>query len=57
MIDWVLNLNHLSSLRIKSIDVNDHLGDLELKPLRGLVKLSFNFLFRQVRNPSIVYEF
>ncbi|RVW91996.1 Disease resistance protein RPM1 [Vitis vinifera] len=33
--DWVLNLNHLRSLRVKSIDTNNQPWDLELKPLTG----------------------
>ncbi|KAJ9701561.1 hypothetical protein PVL29_006784 [Vitis rotundifolia] len=55
--DWVLNLNHLRSLRVKSIDDNNQPGDLELKPLTGHLNLSCIFLFGRLRNPSIVSQF
>ena len=55
--DWVLNLNHIRSLSIKSIDDNDQPGDLEFKFLRDHLNLSYIFLFGRLRNPSIVSQF
>ncbi|KAJ9701553.1 hypothetical protein PVL29_006776 [Vitis rotundifolia] len=55
--DWVLNLNHLRSLRLKSIDYNNQHWDLELKPLTGNLNLSCLYLVGRLRNPSIVSQF
>ncbi|KAL6342541.1 hypothetical protein AAG906_012391 [Vitis piasezkii] len=55
--DWILNLKHLQSLRVKSIDDNNQPWDLELKPLTGHQNLSCIFLFGRLRNPSIVSQF
>eukprot|EP00261_Vitis_vinifera_P034195 XP_019075438.1 PREDICTED: disease resistance protein RPH8A-like [Vitis vinifera] len=54
---WILNLKHLQSLRVKSIDDNNQPWDLELKPLTGHQNLSCIFLFGRLRNPSIVSQF
>ncbi|KAJ9701563.1 hypothetical protein PVL29_006786 [Vitis rotundifolia] len=51
--DWVLNLKHLRSLRVKSIDDNNQPWDLELKPLTGYLNLSCIYLLGRLRNPSI----
>ena len=55
--NWVLNLNHLRSLRVKSIDYNNQRWDLELKPLTGNLSLSCLYLFGRLRNPSLVSQF
>ncbi|RVW91828.1 putative disease resistance protein [Vitis vinifera] len=41
VVDWVLKLNQLRSLRLKSIDESNQPWDLELKPLVSLVNLSY----------------
>ena len=56
-VDWVLKLNQLRSLRLKSIDQNNQLWDLELKPLASLVNLSYIYLLGWLRNPSIKSQF
>ena len=55
--DWVINLKHLQSLRVKSIDDNNQPWDLELKPLTGYLNLSCIYLLGWLRNPSIVSQF
>ena len=57
VVDWVLKLNLLRSLRLKSIDQNNQPWDLELKPLVSLVNLSYIYLLGRLRNPSIMSQF
>ena len=57
MADWVLKLNQLRSLRLKSIDKSNQPWDLELKPLVGHVNLSCIYLLGRLRNPSVISEF
>ncbi|XP_034680919.1 probable disease resistance RPP8-like protein 2 [Vitis riparia] len=57
VVDWVLKLNQLRSLRLKSIDESNQPWDLELKPLVSLVNLSYIYLLGQLRNPSIMSQF
>ncbi|XP_059593151.1 putative inactive disease susceptibility protein LOV1 [Vitis vinifera] len=57
VVDWVLKLNQLRSLRLKSIDQNNQPWDLELKPLVSLVNLSYIYLLGRLRNPSIMSQF
>ena len=57
LIDWVLKLNQLRSLRIKSIDESNQPWELELKPLVNLVDLSYIYLLGRLRNPSIISQF
>ncbi|KAL6343352.1 hypothetical protein AAG906_022935 [Vitis piasezkii] len=44
VVDWVLKLNQLRSLRLKSIDESNQPWDLELKPFISLVNLSYIYL-------------
>ncbi|KAJ9701550.1 hypothetical protein PVL29_006773 [Vitis rotundifolia] len=55
--DWVLKLNQLRSLRLKSIDKSNQPWDLELKPLVGHVNLSRIYLLGRLKNPSIISQF
>ena len=55
--EWVQNLKHLRSLRVKSISEDYEAWDLELKPLTGHLNLSCIYLFGRLRNPSIVSQF
>ena len=55
--DWVLKLNHLQSLRLKSYDEKNQPWDLHLKPLSSHANLSNVYLLGQLKNPSIVSEF
>ena len=57
VLDWVLKLNQLRSLRLKSIDENNQPWELELKPLVSLVNLSYIYLLGRIRNPSIMSQF
>ncbi|KAL6342577.1 hypothetical protein AAG906_012434 [Vitis piasezkii] len=57
VVDWVLKLNQLRSLRLKSIDQNNQPWDLELKPLVSLVNLSYIYLLGRLRNPSVMSQF
>eukprot|EP00261_Vitis_vinifera_P019972 XP_010650657.2 PREDICTED: probable disease resistance RPP8-like protein 2 [Vitis vinifera] len=57
VVDWVLKLNQLWSLRLKSIDESNQPWDLELKPLVSLVNLSYIYLLGRLRNPSIMSQF
>ena len=57
LVYWVLKLNQLRSLRLKSIDENNQPWELELKPLVSLVKLSYIYLLGRLRNPSIMSQF
>eukprot|EP00261_Vitis_vinifera_P033038 XP_019074281.1 PREDICTED: probable disease resistance protein At1g58602 [Vitis vinifera] len=57
VVDWVLKLNQLRSLRLKSIDESNQPWDLELKPLVSLVNLSYIYLLGWLRNPSIMSQF
>ncbi|KAL6347297.1 hypothetical protein AAG906_013733 [Vitis piasezkii] len=57
VVDWVLKLNQLRSLRLKSIDESNQPWDLELKPLVSLVNLSYIYLLGRLRNPSIMSQF
>ncbi|KAJ9701570.1 hypothetical protein PVL29_006793 [Vitis rotundifolia] len=57
VVDWVLKLNQLRSLRLKSIDQNNQPWDLELKPLVSLVNLSYIYLLGRLRNPSVMPQF
>ena len=53
LVHWVLKLNQLRSLRLKSIDKNNQPWELELKPLVSLVNLSYIYLLGRLRNPSM----
>ncbi|KAJ9701589.1 hypothetical protein PVL29_006812 [Vitis rotundifolia] len=55
--DWVLKLNHLQSLRLKSYDEKNQPWDMDLKPLSSHANLSNVYLLGQLKNPSIVSEF
>ena len=57
LVYWVLKLNQLRSLRLKSIDENNQPWELELKPLVSLVNLSYIYLLGRLRNPSIMSQF
>ena len=57
MAEWVLKSKHLRSLSLKSIDEQNQVGDLDLKPLTGHVSLSCLYLLGRLKNPSIVSEF
>ncbi|KAL6342401.1 hypothetical protein AAG906_009074 [Vitis piasezkii] len=57
VVDWVLKLNQLRSLRLKSIDESNQPWDLELKPLVSLVNLSYIYLLGRLKNPSIMSQF
>ena len=52
--DWVLKLNQLRSLRLKSINENNQSLELELKPLVSHVNLSYIYFLGRLRNPSIL---
>ena len=54
MVEWVLKMNRLRSLRLESIDEQNQVGDLDLKPLTGHVNLSCLYLLGRLVNPSIV---
>ncbi|KAJ9701549.1 hypothetical protein PVL29_006772 [Vitis rotundifolia] len=54
--NWVLKLNHLHTLRLKSDDGENQPGDLDLKPLSGLEKLSSIYLLGRLKNPLVVFE-
>ena len=55
--EWVLNLKHLLSLKVKSIGDDYEAWELELKPLTCHFNLSCIYLFGRLRNPSIVSQF
>ena len=57
LVYWVLKLNQLRSLTLKSIDENNQPWELELKPLVSLVNLSYIYLLGRLRNPSIMSQF
>ena len=57
VVDWVLKLSQLRSLRLKSIDGNNQPLELELKPLVSHVNLSYIYLLGRLRNPSILSQF
>ena len=57
VVDWVLKLNQLRSLRLKSIDSNNQPLELELKPLVSHVNLSYIYFLGRLRNPSILSQF
>ena len=57
VVDWVLKLNKLKSLRLKSIDENNQPLELELKPLVRHVNLSYIYFLERLRNPSILSQF
>ena len=54
--NWVLKLDHLHTLRLKSDDGENQPGDLDLKPLSGLEKLSSIYLLGRLKNPLVVFE-
>ena len=54
IVDWVLKLNQLRSLRLKSIDENNQPLELELKPLVIHVNVFYIYLLGRLRNPSIL---
>ena len=54
VVDWILKLNQLRSLRFKSIDENNPPWELELKPLVSHVNLSYIYFLGQLRNLSIM---
>ena len=55
--DWILKLNRLGSLRLKSVDTNNQPWDLVLKPLSGHRDLSSLYLLGRLKNPAILSEF
>ena len=57
VLDWVLKLNQLRSLRPISIDENNQPWALELKPLVSLVNLPYIYLLGRIRNPSFMSQF
>ena len=57
VVNWVLKLSQIRSLRLKSIDENNQPWELELKPLISLVNLSYIYLLGWIRNPSIISQF
>ena len=51
MVEWILKTKRLQSLRLKSIDEHNQLGDLSLKPLTDHVHLSCLYLLGRLKNP------
>ncbi|PSR89812.1 Disease resistance RPP8-like protein [Actinidia chinensis var. chinensis] len=52
--EWIAKLNHLESLRLKSIDEMVRPSNLYLKPLSSLKNLSIIYLFGRLVNPIVV---
>ncbi|RVW91975.1 hypothetical protein CK203_030226 [Vitis vinifera] len=55
--EWVQNLNHLQSVRLKSCDEKNQPWDLDLEPLSGHVNLSRVYFLGRLRNPCMVSKF
>ena len=55
--DWILKLNRLESLRLKSVDTNNQPWDLVLKPLSVHGDHFSLYLLGWLNNPSILSEF
>ena len=55
--DWILKLNGLESLRLKSVDTNNQPWDLVLKPLSVHGDHFSLYLLGWLNNPSILSEF
>ena len=53
---WILQLNHLQSLRLRSIDEMGEPLELQLKPLSSLKNLSSLYLFGKLKDPSIMNQ-
>ncbi|GMY04877.1 probable disease resistance RPP8-like protein 2 [Fagus crenata] len=54
--EWILQLNHLQSLRLRSIDEMGEPLELQLKPLSSLKNLSSLYLFGKLKDPSIMNQ-
>ncbi|CAK9175472.1 unnamed protein product [Ilex paraguariensis] len=55
---WITKLNHLESLRLRSLDHEAaQASDIYLEPLSDLKKLSSLYLFGRLANPIIMYNF
>ncbi|XP_057480944.1 probable disease resistance protein RF9 [Actinidia eriantha] len=52
--EWIAKLNHLESLRLKSIDDMVQPSDLYLEPLSSLKNLSSIYLLGRLENPIVV---
>ncbi|KAM7528242.1 hypothetical protein LguiB_031652 [Lonicera macranthoides] len=50
---WIVNLNNLESLRLRSIDEKAQPSDLDVEPLSGLKNLSNIYLFGELVNPVV----
>ncbi|KDP43870.1 hypothetical protein JCGZ_20880 [Jatropha curcas] len=55
--DWVLNLKHLQSLRLKSFDESGQPWDLHLQSLSGNVELSDIYLVGKLKNQDLISKF
>lgn len=55
--DWIIKLEHLEDLRLKSFDDLNKPSDLHLKPFSGHKNLSTVYLVGRLRYPRIVSEF
>ncbi|XP_030969065.1 probable disease resistance RPP8-like protein 2 [Quercus lobata] len=54
--EWILRLNHLQSLRLRSIGEMGEPLDLDLKPFSHLENLLSLYLFGRLENPSIMNQ-
>ena len=54
--EWILQLNQLQSLRLRSIDEMGEPLELQLKPLSSLKNLSSLYLFGKLNDPSIMNQ-
>ncbi|KDP43877.1 hypothetical protein JCGZ_20887 [Jatropha curcas] len=55
--DWVVNLKHLQSLRLKSFDESGQPWDVHLQSLSGNVELSDIYLVGKLRNQDLISNF
>lgn len=54
--EWISDLNHLQSIRLRSIGEMGEPSDLHLKPLSNLKNLSSLYLLGRLKNPSIMEQ-
>ncbi|XP_037491471.1 disease resistance protein RPM1-like [Jatropha curcas] len=55
--DWVVNLKHLQSLRLKSFDESGQPWDLHLQALSGNAELSDKYLVGKLKNQDLISKF
>ncbi|KAM4105951.1 hypothetical protein ACB094_04G030300 [Castanea mollissima] len=55
--EWIKNLTHLQSLRLKSHDESNQPWDLHLQSLLGHTNLSSIYLLGRLKTPSVISEF